>query len=76
MRRGYLLPTLREYHFVLRPQELTYYKNPCDSVPSGTIPLDQNCWTEPSSSHSRDKVHRFSLVTGERSFELATNEHK
>jgi hypothetical protein len=75
LRRGYLLPTLREYWFVLRPSELTYFKNQCDSEPSGSIPLDPNCWTEPT-GQSKDKVHRFALVTGERNFELAASDHK
>lgn len=60
----------------MRPSELAYYKNPRDCQPSGSIPLDPNCWTEPSPGQSKDKVHRFVLVTGERNFELAASDHK
>lgn len=39
LRRGYLLPTLREYWFVLQPCELSYYKSSNERELAGTIHL-------------------------------------
>lgn len=78
MRRGYLLPTLREYWFVLQPCELHYYKSSQERELAGTIQLH----ADKSSarlvpSQKSDKVRRF-LVTnaGDRSFELAAHDHR
>lgn len=77
-RKGYLLPSMKEYWFVLQPCELTFYKNQNQKEISGSISLDQNCMVRPctSSVGKPDKILRFILSSGERSYELATQDHK
>uniref|UniRef100_A0A182IYD8 PH domain-containing protein n=1 Tax=Anopheles atroparvus TaxID=41427 RepID=A0A182IYD8_ANOAO len=77
-RRGYVLPTFREYFFVLQPCELSYYKHPTDRDVCGTIVLDSKFMVKPSHSSSgkQEKVQRFTLVSGERTYELGTLDHK
>lgn len=78
LRKGYLLPTLREYWFVLQPCELSYYKNSNEKELCGTIQLDSNCLIRPQQNNSskNDKVQKFILSVGERNFELGTADHK
>lgn len=78
LRRGYLLPTLKEYWFVLQPCELSFYKNANQRDLCGSIPLDTNCAVRPISigSASRDKQLKFSLTSFERNFELAAPDHR
>lgn len=48
-RRGYLLPTLKEYWFVLQPCELTFYKNATQRDQCGSIALQaDNCMVRPA----------------------------
>ncbi|KFB49687.1 AGAP012332-PA-like protein [Anopheles sinensis] len=77
-RRGYVLPTFREYFFVLQPCELSYYKHPTDRDVCGTIVLDSKFMVKPSHSNSgkQEKVQRFTLVSGDRTYELGTLDHK
>ncbi|XP_058066758.1 switch-associated protein 70-like [Anopheles bellator] len=78
-RRGYVLPTFREYFFVLRPCELSYYKHPADREVCGTIVLDSRFMvkpSQPSSSGRHERVQRFTLVSGDRTYELGTLDHK
>ncbi|XP_035792636.1 differentially expressed in FDCP 6-like [Anopheles albimanus] len=77
-RRGYVLPTFREYFFVLRPCELSYYKHPTDREVCGTIVLDSRFMVKPSqpSSGRHERIQRFTLVSGDRTFELGTLDHK
>lgn len=77
-RRGYLLPTLREYWFVLQPCALSYYKNSTEHVLCGTIHLDSKCVVKPCSPTSGkiEKFQRFILTSGDHSFELATQDHR
>lgn len=78
LRRGYLLPTLKEYWFVLQPCELTFYKNANQKDLCGSIPLDTSCSVRPISygSVSREKQLKFSLNSFERNFELAAPDHR
>lgn len=78
LRRGYLLPTLKEYWFVLQPCELSYYKNHCEKDLCGTISLDPKFMVKPSTSTpgKQDKFLKFILSSGDRSFELATLDHR
>lgn len=75
MRRGYLLPTFREYWFVLQPCELSYYKNPNEKELCGTIPLNSNCMITPVTG-KQEKLQKFLLLAGDRNYELATSDHK
>lgn len=78
-RKGYLLPTLREYWFVLQPCDLSYYKHSTENVHSGTIPVDSRSTVKPcpsSPSGKSEKFQRFILTTGDRTYELATQDHR
>ncbi|XP_053680714.1 differentially expressed in FDCP 6-like [Anopheles nili] len=78
-RRGYVLPTFREYFFVLRPCELAYYKHPTDREVCGTIALDSRFLVKPVGSPGSgrpEKMQRFTLVSGDRTYELGTLDHK
>lgn len=77
-RRGYVLPSFKEYWFVLQPCELSYYKNATQKDLCGTIVLDPNCMIRPSTPNAGklDKQLKFSLLTGERHFELAAQDHR
>ncbi|KAG5345681.1 DEFI6 protein, partial [Acromyrmex heyeri] len=76
MKKGFLLPTLRYFWFVLRPGELTYYKDPQQKEPSGLILLNANCWADAVTNGGKpDK--RFVLSTPEhRCIELMAEDHK
>lgn len=69
LKRGYLLPTLREYWFVLKPCQLLYYKNEEEKEQCGSITLDPRCWVD-------SNLQRIMLHTTERTFELATKDHR
>lgn len=77
MRRGYLLPTLREYWFVLQPCELHYYKSATERDLCGTILLDSTASVRLlPTPNGRSGVQKFLLTVGDRSFEMATNDHR
>lgn len=79
MRRGYLLPTMREYWFVLQPCELHYYKSSTERDLCGTIVLDSTASVRllPSpNGRSDNRVQKFVLTVGDRSFEMATTDHR
>ncbi|XP_066903082.1 switch-associated protein 70 isoform X2 [Halyomorpha halys] len=69
MKKGYLLPTLREYWFVLQPTQMAYYKNMDEKEQCGIINLDPNCWVDTS-------ANRIYLHTNERCIELAPHDHR
>lgn len=76
MKKGFLLPTLRYFWFVLRPSELTYYKDPQQKEPSGLILLNANCWADTLTSSGKPD-RRFVLSTPEhRCIELVAEDHK
>ena len=57
MRRGYLLPTLKEYWFVLQPHELNYYKGHDERQLCGSIAIDPRCRVETiNAPPGKDKV--------------------
>ncbi|XP_014367226.2 differentially expressed in FDCP 6 [Papilio machaon] len=75
-KRGYLLPTMREYWCVLQPCALTYYKSSAQREQCGRVAIDEYCSVEPAPSAGDGKLQRFQLVTPERTFEFATQDHK
>lgn len=76
MKKGFLLPTLRYFWFVLRPGELTYYKDPHQKEPSGLILLNANCWADSVANNGKPD-RRFVLSTPEhRCIELMAEDHK
>ncbi|XP_058803327.1 switch-associated protein 70-like [Phymastichus coffea] len=76
MKKGYLLPTLKYFWFVLRPDELAYYKDSQQKEPSGVITLDPNCWTDAVSNGGK-LDRRFIISTSEhRYIELVAEDHR
>lgn len=69
LKRGYLLPTMREYWFILRPNELVYYKTRTEKDRCGSMPIDPNSRIELGSGY------RISLQTPERIYELGATDH-
>lgn len=68
-KRGYIFPTMREYWFVLRPSELTYYKTRSEKNLCGTIAIEPGSRVEPKTDF------KLVLHTPERNFELGTSDH-
>lgn len=60
---------MREYWFVLRPCELTFYKSRNEKEKSGRIVIDAESRIEPKAGY------KLVLHTAERSFELGTTDH-
>ncbi|XP_015110154.1 differentially expressed in FDCP 6 homolog [Diachasma alloeum] len=76
MKKGFLLPTLKCFYFMLRPGELSYYKDSLQKEPSGVIALNINCWADASPSGGKPD-RRFVLSTPEhRCIELVAEDHK
>ncbi|CAH2048762.1 unnamed protein product, partial [Iphiclides podalirius] len=73
-KRGYLLPTMREYWCVLQPCALTYYKSSSQKEQCGRIAIDEYCSVEAAAGEG--KLQRFQLITPERTFEFGTQDHK
>ncbi|CAG9561725.1 unnamed protein product [Danaus chrysippus] len=73
-KRGYLLPTMREYWCVLQPCALTYYKSSSQKEQCGRIAIDEYCSVE--AAVGEGKIQRFQLITPERTFEFGTQDHK
>ncbi|XP_052753335.1 differentially expressed in FDCP 6-like [Galleria mellonella] len=73
-KRGYLLPTMREYWCVLQPCALTYYKSSSQKEQCGRINIDEYCSVEASAGEG--KIQRFQLVTPDRTYEFGTQDHK
>ncbi|KAG8228698.1 hypothetical protein J437_LFUL008687 [Ladona fulva] len=80
-KKGELLPTLREYWFVLQPNRLAYYKGRTEEESGGeargAISLGSDCTIGVSPS-PRTGAHdfRFIVSTGERSYELAAHDQR
>lgn len=68
-RRGYIFPTMREYWFVLRPSELSYYKSRSEKNLCGTIAIEPGSRIEPKTDF------KLVLHTPERNFELGASDH-
>ena len=76
MKKGFLLPTLRYLWFVLRPGELTYYKDSQSREPSGVIHLDVNSWADAVNNGGKPE-RRFILSTPQhRCIELVAEDHR
>lgn len=75
MKKGYLLPTFREYWFVLQTTELSYYKSPGEKEPCGCILLNPNTRLD-TSSGGRGKGHGIVVHSMDRTFELAAVDHR
>lgn len=71
-KRGYLLPTFREYWFVLQPSELVYYKTRSEKDRSGVLVLDTASRVEVIST---EHGHKFMLSTSMGQFELSASDH-
>lgn len=68
-KKGYLLPTMREYWFVLRPSELIYYKARNEKDKCGSLHIEPGCKVEPKTGY------KILLHSSERTFELGTSDH-
>lgn len=68
-KRGYIFPTMREYWFVLRPSELTYYKGRSEKNLCGSIMIEPGSRIEPKTDF------KLILHTPERNYELGTSDH-
>lgn len=68
-KRGYIFPTMREYWFVLRPSELTYYKGRSEKVCCGSLPIEVGSKIEPKTGF------KILLYTPDRTYELQTSDH-
>ncbi|CAH0691991.1 unnamed protein product [Spodoptera exigua] len=73
-KRGYLLPTMREYWCVLQPCALTYYKSSSQKEQCGRVAIDEYCSVEAAAGEG--KIQRFQLITPDRTFEFGTQDHK
>ncbi|XP_060803243.1 differentially expressed in FDCP 6 [Amyelois transitella] len=73
-KRGYLLPTMREYWCVLQPCALTYYKSSSQKEQCGRIAIDEYCSVEASAGEGR--IQKFQVITPERTYEFGTQDHK
>ncbi|CAB0034102.1 unnamed protein product [Trichogramma brassicae] len=78
MKKGYLLPTLKGFWFVLRPGELAYYKDSQQKEAAGSITLDSNSWADSAGSGGHAKPdRRFVLCTPEhKCIELVAEDHR
>ncbi|CAG9857082.1 unnamed protein product [Phyllotreta striolata] len=68
-KKGYIFPTMRDYWFVLRPCELTYYKSRSERDKCGSVPIEPGCKVEPKAGY------KILLHGSERTFELGTTDH-
>lgn len=68
-KKGYIFPTMREYWFVLRPSELSYYKSRTEKERCGFLTIEPGSKVEPKADF------KILLQTPERVFELGTTDH-
>lgn len=68
-KRGYIFPTMKEYWFVLRPSELSYYKGRSEKEKCGSMSIEPGSRVEPKTGY------KIVLHTPERTFELETTNH-
>lgn len=68
-KKGYIFPTMREYWFVLRPAELTYFKTRSEKDRCGTIPIETGSRVE---SRSGNKI---AICTPDRTYEFGTTDY-
>ncbi|CAG9763114.1 unnamed protein product [Ceutorhynchus assimilis] len=68
-KKGYIFPTMREFWFVLRPSELTYYKTRSEKDKSGSLTIEVGTKIEATTGY------RIILHGTERNFELGASDH-
>lgn len=68
-KKGYIFPTMREYWFVLRPSELSYYKGRSEKERCGSMSIEPGSRIEPKTGY------KIVLHTPERTYELGTTNH-
>ncbi|KAL1494170.1 hypothetical protein ABEB36_009814 [Hypothenemus hampei] len=68
-KKGYIFPTMKEFWFVLRPSELTYFKSRSERDKCGTLAIEQDTRVEPTTGY------RIILHTPDRNFELGAPDH-
>ncbi|XP_050302458.1 switch-associated protein 70-like [Anthonomus grandis grandis] len=68
-KRGYIFPSMREFWFVLRPSELTYFKNRSEKEKCGSISIEVGSRVEAKAGF------KIILHTPERNFELGAPDH-
>ncbi|XP_017785012.1 PREDICTED: switch-associated protein 70-like [Nicrophorus vespilloides] len=68
-KKGYIFPTMREYWFILRPGELSYYKTRSERIKAGSISIETGNRIETKPDN------KVVLHTSERNFELGTADH-
>lgn len=68
-KKGYIFPTMREYWFVLRPSELSYYKGRSEKDKCGSMTI------EPGSRVEAKPGYKIGLHTPERSYEIGASDH-
>lgn len=68
-KKGYIFPTMKEYWFVLKPAELTYFKTRSEREKCGTLPIESGSRVEPSAGY------KITLHTPERNYELGASDH-
>lgn len=76
LKKGYLLPTFREFWFVLQTTELSYFKSQGEKQPCGCILLNPQSRIDTPPSSGKDKVHRIVIYSMDRTFELAAIDHR
>ncbi|KAF5308046.1 hypothetical protein FQR65_LT06421 [Abscondita terminalis] len=69
LKKGYIFSTMKEYWFVLRPSELTYYKSRSEKERCGSLTIEPGSKVEPKAGF------KILLQTPERTFELGTSDH-
>ncbi|XP_015523917.1 switch-associated protein 70-like [Neodiprion pinetum] len=76
IKKGFLLPTMRYYWFVLQPGKLTYYKDAQQKDPAGVITLNVNCWADAvKDSGKLDKQFILSSPDN-KALELVADDHR
>lgn len=68
-KKGYIFPTMREYWFVLRPSELTYYKTRSEKDKCGCMAIENGSRVEAKAGY------RIALHTPERTYEFESGDH-
>ncbi|XP_030757659.1 switch-associated protein 70-like isoform X2 [Sitophilus oryzae] len=70
-KKGYIFPTMKEYWFVLRPSELTYYKTRSEKDKCDTLVIQKGSRIEPLSTGYKFILH----TPAEKHFELGAPDH-
>lgn len=68
-KKGYIFSTMKEYWFVLRPSELSFYKGRSEKERCGALTIEAGSKVEPKAGY------KILLQTPERTFELGASDH-